>query len=233
MALTVHHLVGSQSERVIWLCEELGIDYELKKYERSPILAPAELKAKHPLGAAPIIIDGDVTLAESGACIEYICQTYGKGKFIVTPRQETYADYLYWFHFANGTLQPTLMCNLSLKLSGLSDNNGVMKSQLQKQKQLLEFMDERLSKVPYLAGSELTAADIMTFVCFTSMRCFFPYDLSGYDNILSYTRRVAQRDGYRRAMQKGDADADIEQLIGPDPPPMQKGLAAAIRGMGS
>lgn len=97
MTLTVHHLVGSQSERVIWLCEELGIDYELKKYERSPILAPAELKAKHPLGAAPIIIDGDVTLAESGACVEYICQTYGKGKFIVTPRQETYADYLYWF----------------------------------------------------------------------------------------------------------------------------------------
>lgn len=125
------------------------------------------------------------------------------------------------------------MCNLSLKLSGLSDNNGVMKSQLQKQKQLLEFMDERLSKVPYLAGSELTAADIMTFVCFTSMRCFFPYDLSGYDNILSYTRRVAQRDGYRRAMQKGDADADIEQLIGPDPPPMQRGLAAAIQGRGS
>ncbi len=97
MALTVHHLEISQSERVVWACEELGIDYELRRYERSPVLPPPEYRLLHPLGSSPVIKDGDLTLAESGACVEYICQVYGGGRFIVGPGQKNYADFLYWF----------------------------------------------------------------------------------------------------------------------------------------
>ena len=106
MPLTVHHLQVSKSERVPWLCEELGLDYTLKNYKRAPLLAPDEYKALHHSGSAPIIQDGDITLAESGACLEYIAQVYGKGKFIVKPGEANYADYLYWWHWANGTFQP-------------------------------------------------------------------------------------------------------------------------------
>lgn len=106
MTLIVHHLGVSQSDRVVWLCEELGIEYELRKYNRSPLLAPPEYSALHPLGAAPVIEDGSLRLAESGACVEYIAQTYGKGLFVIAPGQKDYADYLYWFRAftPNGSL---------------------------------------------------------------------------------------------------------------------------------
>lgn len=97
MTLTVHHLGVSQSDRVVWLCEELGIDYVLKKYDRSPIMAPAEYKALHPLGSAPVIEDGDAKIAESGACVEYILQTYGKGQLTPERGHKDYPEYLYWF----------------------------------------------------------------------------------------------------------------------------------------
>lgn len=97
MTLTVHHLGVSQSDRVVWLCEELGIEYDLKKYDRSPIMAPAEYKALHPLGSAPVIEDGNVKLAESGACVEYILKTYGDGRLTPEPGHEDYPEYLYWF----------------------------------------------------------------------------------------------------------------------------------------
>src|SRR5215475_8709131 len=106
--LTVHHLGHSQSERIVWLCEELGIPYELKRYERRADnrLAPPEYKALHPLGAAPVITDGTLVLAESGAVVEYLIQTYGGGRLAMPSGQPDYPAYLYWFHFANGTLQP-------------------------------------------------------------------------------------------------------------------------------
>lgn len=97
MTITVHHLGISQSERVVWACEELGLEYELVRYERSPFLPPPEYKLLHPLGAAPVITDGDLTLAESAACVEYLCQTYGGGRFIVAPGEKNYVDFLYWF----------------------------------------------------------------------------------------------------------------------------------------
>ncbi|MGI4861548.1 MAG: glutathione S-transferase, partial [Janthinobacterium lividum] len=111
--LTIHHLGISQSERIIWLCEELELPYELKRYARDPvtILAPPELKALHPLGTAPIITDGPLVLAESGAIIEYILAKHGDGRLAPAPGAPEFADYLYWFHFANGTLQPAMARN--------------------------------------------------------------------------------------------------------------------------
>jgi glutathione S-transferase len=103
--LTVHHLGKSQSERIVWLCEELGIPYELRRYDRDPvtILAPAEYRALHPIGAAPVITDGDLVLAESAAITEYIIVKHGNGRLALGPSHPGFAAYLYWFHFANGT----------------------------------------------------------------------------------------------------------------------------------
>ncbi|OTA52755.1 putative glutathione S-transferase [Hypoxylon sp. EC38] len=209
MTLTVHHLGVSQSDRVVWLCEELGIDYELKKYDRSPIMAPPEYKALHPLGSAPVIEDGDIKIAESGACVEYILQTHGNRKFGITPGHKDYAEYLYWFHFANGTLQPVLLLNLSLSRSGIGKGHESVKRSDARRKQILDFVDRRLSKVPWLAGEQFTAADIMNVCCLTTMRCFVQYSLGGYPNILAYLKRVAARGGYRRAMEKGDPNLDV------------------------
>ncbi|KAI1387127.1 glutathione S-transferase [Hypoxylon trugodes] len=229
MTLTVHHLGVSQSDRVVWLCEELGIEYEFKKYDRSPIMAPPEYKALHPLGSAPVIEDGEVKIAESGACVEYISQTYGNGRLTIAPGQKGYAEYLYWFHFANGTLQPALLLNLSLSRSGLGEDDEIVKRYEGRQKQILEFVDRRLSEVPWFAGDQFTVADIMNVCCLTTMRCFLKYDIGGYPNILAYLKRVAERDGYKRAMQKGDPDQNIDELTGAAPPPLPKALAAAVR----
>ena len=104
--LIVHHLGKSQSERIVWLCEELGIPYELKTNARvRRLLAPADYKALHPIGTAPVITDGDLKLAESGAIVEYIMARYGNGRLALKPDHPDFAPFLYWFHFANGTLQ--------------------------------------------------------------------------------------------------------------------------------
>ncbi|KAI8625910.1 glutathione S-transferase [Xylariaceae sp. FL1651] len=232
MTLIVHHLGVSQSDRVVWLCEELGIDYEMKKYDRSPILAPPELKALHPLGAAPVIEDGSVKLAESGACVEYIAQIYGKGQFIIAPGHESYADYLYWFHFANATFQSALVRDLAVKSlgggsGGAGGGSAILKRFAEKFTAILTMMDDRLAKVPWLAGEQFSAADIMVVCCLTTMRCVNPYELGDYKNILAYLKRVSEREGYRRAMEKGDPELDIALLTGAAPPPLQKGLAAA------
>lgn len=226
MTLIVHHLGISQSERVVWLCEELGLDYELKKYNRSPYLAPPEYNALHPLGAAPVIEDGNVKLAESGACVEYIAQTHGKGRFIIGPDHKNYADYLYWFHFANASFQAALMRDLAIKaVGGAADSTdrgaAILDRFSQKFSAMLKLINDRLAEVPWLAGDEFTAADIMLVCCLTTMRCFNPYDLGGYEHILAYLARVSARDGYRQARQKGDPELDIEALAGAASPQWQ------------
>src|SRR5215472_6615964 len=119
--LTVHHLGVSQSERIVWLCEELEILYDLKCYERDSVthLAPAEYKALHPFGTAPVITDGDLVLGESGAIMEYIIAKYGAGRLTVKPESPDFADYLYWFHFANGSMMPASMVDLVVTMLGV------------------------------------------------------------------------------------------------------------------
>ncbi|PJI42107.1 glutathione S-transferase family protein [Ferrovibrio sp.] len=202
--LTVHHLGKSQSERIVWLCEELGIDYELKLYARAPVLAPEEYRALHPVGSAPVIQDGDVTLAESAAVVDYIIAKHGNGRLSVPKDDPGFADYLYWFHFANGTLQPAFM---RLMVSGRFDppaDHPALKLGQSRMQRILGMMETRLAQVPYLAGSQLTAADIMTVFSLTTMRYFQPYDLSHYPCILQYLVRIGARPAYQRAMLKGD-----------------------------
>lgn len=95
--LIVHHLKVSQSDRVSWLCEELGLDYELKLYDRAPLFAPDEYKKLHPIGSAPVIEDGNVKLAESEACLEYIAHYHANGRFFVKPGEKGFVDFVYWY----------------------------------------------------------------------------------------------------------------------------------------
>lgn len=204
--LTIHHLGKSQSERILWLCEELGVPYELKRHERNPVtnLAPPGLDAMHPMGTAPVITDGELVLAESGAIVEYIIAKHGGGRLAYGPSHSGFAQYLYWFHFANASLQPVMGRNMILRRLDLPADNPVLVSTLGRLDRALGWVNRRLADNDFLAGSELTAADIMAVFSLTTMRYFMPVDLGPYPHILAYLRRIGAREAYQRAMHKGD-----------------------------
>src|SRR6201996_5802438 len=204
--LTIHHLGRSQSERIVWLCEELEIPYELKCYARDPVtvLAPPDYKALHPIGAAPVIVDGDLVLAESGAIVEYITAKYGNGRPTPAPADPDFAPFLYWFHFANGTLQAGLGRLMLLNRLKLAEDNSILLASKARVDRTFDLIEARVQEAEYLAGSEFTAADIMNGFSLTTMRYFQPYDLGRCPNIVKYLARIAARPAYRRAMEKGD-----------------------------
>jgi glutathione S-transferase len=204
--LTIHHLATSQSERIVWLCEELGLPYELQRYERDPVtrLAPPELKALHPSGAAPVITDGDLVLAESGAIIDYIIMKHGDGLLAFGPAHPDFAQYLYWYHFANATLQPHMGRNMILGRLDLAPDNPTLIGAKVRLERALDLVETRLGEAEYLAGDRLTAADIMMVFTLTTMRLFTPLDLAPYAHIRAYLGRIGEREPYRRAMHKGD-----------------------------
>jgi glutathione S-transferase len=206
--LTVHHLGKSQSERIVWLCEELDIPYELKLYDRDPvtILAPAAYKALFPTGTAPVITDGDLVLGESAAIIDYIIAKHGGGRLALTVDHPDFAQYLFWYHFANGTLQPNMGRNMVLRRLNLPDDNPVVRAMKGRLDLALGLVEKRLTEADYFAGADFTAADIMSVFCLTTMRIFLPLDLAPYPGILAYLQRIGAREGYRRAMRKGDPD---------------------------
>jgi glutathione S-transferase len=204
--LTVHHLGKSQSERIVWLCEELGIPYELKHTARDPvtILAPADYKALHPIGSAPVIIDGDLVLAESGAIVEYIIAKHGNGRLALPASHPGFASYLYWFHFANGTLQANMGRLMILNRLKLADDNPILMGTKARVDRAFDLVNARTGEAEYLAGKEFTAADIMMGFSLTTMRYFQPYDIARCPNVVKYLARIGARPAYRRAMEKGD-----------------------------
>lgn len=204
--LTVHHLGRSQSERIVWLCEELEIPYALKCYTRDAVtmLAPPDYKALHPIGTAPVITDGDLVLAESGAVVEYIIARYGKGRLALAPDHPDFAQFLYWYHFANGTLQAQMGRNMILNRLNLADGNPVLQATRARVDRSFDLVNTRLGGAKYLAGSEFTSADIMMGFSLTTMRYFMPYDIQRCQNIVRYLADIGKRPAYRRAMEKGD-----------------------------
>jgi glutathione S-transferase len=204
--LTVHHLQKSQSERIVWLCEELEIPYELKRYarEKLTLLAPADYKALHPMEAAPVVIDGNVTLAESGAIVQYIIAKYGGGRLTLHADDPDFAEFLYWFHFANGTLQANMGRLMILNRLQLRDNNPVLLATQARVDRAFYAIEARMRSANYLAGREFTSADIMIGFSLTKMRYFQPYELTRFPNIIRYLVRIGNRPAYRRAMEKGD-----------------------------
>jgi glutathione S-transferase len=202
--LTVHHLGKSQSERIVWLCEELGVPYELKRYARAPLLAPADYKALHPVGTAPVITDGALLLAESGAIAEYIVAKYGGGRLSLAADHPDFAPFLFWFHFANGTLQPLMGRCMILGRLKLADDNPVLVAQRERLDRAFDLVEARMQEAEYFAGSEFTTADIMMGFPLTTMRYFLPYDFARLPNLRAYLKRIGERPAYRRAMEKGD-----------------------------
>lgn len=201
--LTVHHLGISQSERIVWLCEELGLDYELKRYERRADnrLAPDEYKALHPMGIAPVITDGKLVLGESGAICDYLCARAG-GRLTPAPNDPDFADHLFWFHWSNGTFMATLM--MQLVLAGGGEGNPAAVFVADRGRRGWAMIEARLGEAPYLGGANLTTADIMMVYCLTTSRAFRGTSIDPYPNIKAYLQRIGARPAYQRAMAKAE-----------------------------
>jgi glutathione S-transferase len=199
--LTVHHLRISQSERIVWLCEELGLEYGLKLYNRREDnrLAPDEYKALHPMGIAPVIQDGDLVLGESGAIIEYILAKYGNGRLVPSVDSPDFADHLFWFHFANGTFMTNGMMAIAAMQAGASEMPPFVADRTQKAWGMVE---QRLGESDYFGGSELTSADIMMGFQLTTSRAFNDMTIDHLPNLKAYLKRIGARDAYQRAMAK-------------------------------
>lgn len=201
--LTVHHLRISQSERIVWLCEELGLDYDLKLYNRRADnrLAPDDYKALHPMGIAPVITDGDLVLGESGAIIEYIVAKHGGGRLVPTQDDPDFADHLFWFHFANGTMMANGMMAIAAMQAGAAELPPFVADRTRKAWALVE---QRLGEAEYFGGRQLTTADIMMGFQLTTSRAFNNMSLDAMPNIKAYLQRIGQRPAYQRAMAKAE-----------------------------
>ena len=202
--LTVHHLGISQSERIVWLCEELGLDYELKRYERRADnrLAPDEYKALHPMGIAPVITDGDRVLGESGAICDYICQRYSGGRLVPGRHDPDFADHLFWFHWSNGTFMTTLM--MQLVLGGGGEGNPAAAFVQDRSRRAWAMIEARLGEAPFFGGANLTTADIMMVYCLTTSRAFRGTSIEKYPSLKAYLERIGARPAYQRAMAKAE-----------------------------
>jgi glutathione S-transferase len=202
--LTVHHLGISQSERIVWLCEELGLDYALKRYERRADnrLAPDDYKALHPMGIAPVITDGDLVLGESGAICDYLRTRYGGGKLAPAPDHPDFAEHLFWFHWSNGTFMTTLM--MQLVLAGGAAGNPTAVFIEDRSKRGWAMVEERLGQAPFFGGADLSTADIMMVYCLTTARAFRGLSIDGLPNLKAYLARIGARPAYQRAMAKAE-----------------------------
>jgi glutathione S-transferase len=213
--LTVHHLNNSRSQRVLWLLEELGVPYEIVRYQRQPnMLAPKELRQIHPLGKSPVITDNGNTVAESGAIIDYVIETYGEGRLIPPPKTPDRLRYTYWLHYAEGSAMFPLLLKL---IFGLLPRrapalmrpvvNLVSKQALTTMinpqlKQHMAFWEGELAKTEWFAGNDFTAADIqMSFPLeAASARAGLGDD---HPKAIAFLQRIHARPAYQRALEKG------------------------------
>ncbi|MEM7703595.1 MAG: glutathione S-transferase [Pseudomonadota bacterium] len=201
--LTIHHLRISQSERIVWLCEELGLEYDLKLYNRDPEtrLAPPELKALHPMEIAPLIEDGDVLLGESGAIMDYIVGKYAPDTDLVpSAHNPDFAQHLYWYHFANATLMTNGMMSIAVGAVGAE-----MPPPLAKRiTNAWAHLEKQLGETNYFGGANLTTADIMLGFSLTTARAFNDMSIDHMPNLKAYLQRIGARDAYQRAIAKAE-----------------------------
>ena len=215
--LVVHHLNNSRSQRVLWALEEFGVPYEVKRYERDSKtnLAPESLKKIHPLGKSPVITDGDITVAESGAIIEYLVQNYAQEKFKTMPESEAHRQYLYWLHFAEGTLMPQLLLKIIFekieKAPMLFFAKPIAKKIVRKVMKgyvgpniiaNFDFIEGHLENNEWFAGDQISGADI---------QMSFPLEAwasknkknKHYPKIIAYVERFQSRPAYQKALSTG------------------------------
>jgi len=215
--IIVHHLNNSRSQRVLWALEELGLEYEVRRYQRDPqtLLAPPELRAVHPLGKSPVIVDGGITLAESGAILEHLVERYGEGRLRPAAGTPERLRYTYWMHYAEGSAMPPLLLKLVFDriesgpmpffvrpvARGIAQR--VKAAFVQPQIDLqLDYMESELGKHPWFAGEGFTAADI---------QMSFPIKAAaargGLDErrprLMDFLERIQSRSAFRRASARG------------------------------
>ena len=198
--LTVHHLNNSRSQRILWLLEELGTPYEIVKYQRmSPLpMAPPELKQVHPLGKSPVITDGNKTIAESGAIVEYLIDTYGKGRFKPARGTDDYWKYVEWMHYAEGSaMMPFLM---ALFMGFLGDAGAPLMPHVDMQiADHLAYMEKGLGGRDFFVGKDLTGADVQLLFVLEAAGA----RLAPYPGLVAYRDRMHARPAYQRGIEKG------------------------------
>ncbi len=215
--IIVHHLENSRSQRILWLLEELGLDYELRLYQRDPktMLAPAALRAVHPLGKSPLISDGERVVAESAVIIEYLLDRYGEGRLRPPVGTPAYEDYRYWLHFAEGSVMPYLVMKLVFRKVETGPMPFFVRpiarriaAEVGRQfidpnvRQILAYIDAWLQEHRWFAGAELSGADIqMSFV----MEALATQDAlcAQHPAVLAYVQAMRARPAYQRALQRG------------------------------
>jgi glutathione S-transferase len=208
---TVYHLNVSQSERIIWLLEELELPYELRVYQRDSVtqFAPTELRRVHPLGSAPVLRDGEIVMAESGAILEYVLARYGNGRLVVPVRSPQYPDYLYWFHYANASLMAQIGVNwIAAMVAGPNSDSPLLPTLRERLERHLQMVEDHLSRAAYFGGAEFTAADIMMHFPFGTMKAFYNVGLDNRPFIKAWLARINARPGYQRAMKAAGHDRD-------------------------
>ena len=215
--ITVHHLNNSRSQRVLWLLEELGLPYEIKRYERDPqtMLAPASLREVHPLGKSPVITDGELTLAESGAIIEYLVDRYGNGRLVPPVGTSEHLHYTYWLHYAEGSAMPPLL--LKLIFDQIEKNpmpffvrpiarlivSRVKSSFIEPQiTQHLDYMEAELGKSTWFAGNEFTAADIQISFPLEAAAARAGLNASR-PKLMAFLNCIHIRPAYKKALERG------------------------------
>ena len=202
--LTLHHLNDSRSQRILWLLEELGLPYELKRYQRDAEtrLAPPELTKVHPLGKSPVITDGGVTIAESGAIVDYIIRRYGKGAMMPAPGSAEYEVYNEWLHYSEGSAMLPLMLNMYV--ARLKEAAAPLHPRIESElANHLGYTDGALKGREFFVGQSLSGADIqMSFVA--ELAKFFN-KIAAYPNLAAWLGRMHARPAFQRSIEKGGA----------------------------
>ena len=215
--IIVHHLNNSRSQRVLWLLEELGVPYEVRRYQRDPrtMLAPPELRAVHPLGKSPVIDDAGVKVAESGAIVEYLVEKYGGGRLAPAPGTPERLRYRYWLHFAEGTAMPPLLLKLIFDriekgpmpffgrpfarvIAGRAKSSFVQPNI----ERNLDFMEAGLVKSSWFAGDDFSAADVQMSFPLEAARARGGLDAKR-PKLMAFLERIHARPAYLRALERG------------------------------
>jgi glutathione S-transferase len=205
--ITIHHLGVSQSDRIVWLMEELGLPYRLKWYKRTENGAPEDYLALHPAGTAPVIDDDGLMLTESPVIAEYICHRYAGGKLTVRPEQANYPDYLYWMHFNNNILG-LFFAKGALSGGGEGPRFERIRALVTRREgRYFNYLNARLAASPYLAGAEFTCADVMVMFALTTLAQFGGRPVQDLPNIVSYVQRIEARPAYIKAMEMAGPNA--------------------------
>lgn len=200
--LTIHHLNNSRSQRILWLLEELGLEYSLKTYQRdsSTNLAPPELEAVHPLGKSPVLTDGDTTVIESGAIIDYILRHYGNGRLLPAAGSAEHEQYLQWLHYAEGSAMLPLM--LRMYSSRLPDGGAALKPRIDDElNRHLGYLENSLEGSDWFVGNTLSGADIQ--LSFVIEIAPLLHSLEPFPNLAGFRERIHSRPAYRQALAKG------------------------------